>query len=116
METQKIVERYTEEMTALRRHIHQNPEISNKEFQTTKLIKEKLTEYGIEIAEIGLTTGVVGILRGKTPGKTVAIREDIDALPMQELADVPYASKVEGVSHSCGHDIHVFQKAGNAEK
>lgn len=106
METQKIVERYTEEMTALRRHIHQNPEISNKEFQTTKLIKEKLTEYGIEIAEIGLTTGVVGILRGKTPGKTVAIREDIDALPMQELADVPYASKVEGVSHSCGHDIH----------
>lgn len=59
-------------MTAIRRHIHQHPELSNEEFETTKLIREKLTEYGIEIAEIGLKTGVLGILRGKKPGKTVA--------------------------------------------
>ena len=84
METMKLVLPLNEEMTAIRRHIHQHPELSNEEFETTKLIREKLTEYGIEIAEIGLKTGVLGILRGKKPGKTVAIREDIDALPMPE--------------------------------
>ena len=88
METMKLVLPLNEEMTAIRRHIHQHPELSNEEFETTKLIREKLTEYGIEIAEIGLKTGVLGILRGKNPGKTVAIREDIDALPMPELTEV----------------------------
>ena len=87
METMKLVLPLNEEMTAIRRHIHQHPELSNEEFETTKLIREKLTEYGIEIAEIGLKTGVLGILRGKKPGKTVAIREDIDALPMPELTE-----------------------------
>lgn len=72
METMKLVLPLNEEMTAIRRHIHQHPELSNEEFETTKLIREKLTEYGIEIAEIGLKTGVLGILRGKNPGKTVA--------------------------------------------
>ena len=67
-------------MIEIRRHIHAHPELSNEEFKTTELIREKLTEYGIEIADIGLKTGVVGILRGGKPGKTVAIREDIDAL------------------------------------
>lgn len=88
METMKLVLPLNEEMTAIRRHIHQHPELSNEEFETTKLIREKLTEYGIEIAEIGLKTGVLGILRGKNPGKTVAIREDIDALPMPELTEL----------------------------
>lgn len=67
METMKLVLPLNEEMTAIRRHIHQHPELSNEEFETTKLIREKLTEYGIEIAEIGLKTGVLGILRGKSP-------------------------------------------------
>lgn len=93
-------------MIAIRRHIHANPELSNAEFKTTELIKEKLTEYGVEIADIGLKTGVLGIIRGGKPGKTVAIREDIDALPMPELTGLPYASTVENVCHSCGHDIH----------
>lgn len=106
METMKLVKQYEDEMIAIRRHIHQNPELSNEEFKTTELIKEKLKEYGIAIAEIGLKTGVVGILKGKKPGKTVAIREDIDALPMSELTDLPYRSAVNGVCHSCGHDIH----------
>ena len=106
METMKLVLPYTEEMTAIRRHIHQHPELSNEEFETTRLIREKLTEYGVEIAEIGLKTGVLGILRGKKPGKTVAIREDIDALPMPELTDLPFASETPNVCHSCGHDIH----------
>ena len=106
METRTHVKKYTEEMIAIRRHIHENPETSNAEFKTTALIKEKLTEYGVEIAEIGLKTGVIGIIRGGKPGKTIAIREDIDALPMPELTGLPFASKVENVCHSCGHDIH----------
>ncbi|MBQ6832782.1 MAG: amidohydrolase, partial [Lachnospiraceae bacterium] len=97
METNALVKQYTEDMIAIRRHIHANPEISNAEFQTTALIKEKLTEYGVEIAEIGLKTGVIGIIRGGKPGKTIAIREDIDALPMPELTGLPYASTVENV-------------------
>lgn len=106
MNTNDLVRQYTDEMIAIRRHIHENPEISNQEFQTTAFIKEKLTEYGVEIAEIGLKTGVIGIIRGKNPGKTIAIREDIDALPMPELTELPFASKVPNVCHSCGHDIH----------
>lgn len=106
METMKLVQSCEEEMIAIRRHIHQHPELSNQEFATTELIKEKLAEYGVEIAEIGLKTGVVGILRGGKPGRTLAIREDIDALPMPELTGLPFASENQGVCHSCGHDIH----------
>lgn len=106
METIKLVQQHAEEMIAIRRHLHQNPELSNEEYKTTELIKEKLTEYGVEVVDIGMHTGVLGLLRGSKPGKTVAIREDIDALPMAELADIPYRSTVENVCHSCGHDIH----------
>ena len=95
------------EINSIREYIHENPELSNKEFNTTKFIKEKLIEYGIEIEEIGLKTGVSGILRGKNSGKTVAIREDIDALPMEEETNLPFSSKVKGVCHSCGHDLHI---------
>ena len=106
MDTMELVKAQEQEMIQMRRHIHQNPELSNQEFQTTKLIQEKLTEYGVEIADIGLKTGVVGILKGRFPGKTLAIREDIDALPMKELTGLPFASASDGVCHSCGHDIH----------
>ena len=106
METMKLVHQHADEMIAIRRHLHQYPELSNEEFKTTELIKEKLIEYGVEVVDIGMNTGVLGLLRGGKPGKTVAIREDIDALPMAELADVPYRSTVENVCHSCGHDIH----------
>ena len=106
METTELVKQCESEMIQTRRHIHQNPELSNEEFETTALIKEKLTEYGIEIADIGMKTGAVGILRGKNPGKTVALREDIDALPMQENTGLPYASQHDGKCHACGHDIH----------
>ena len=106
MDTMELVRKYTDEMVSIRRHIHENPELSNREYKTTDLIREKLTEYGVEIAEIGLKTGAVGVIRGGKPGKTVAIREDIDALPMAELTGLPFASKTENVCHSCGHDIH----------
>lgn len=106
METMELVRKHEEEMVALRRHIHQNPELSNEEFETTELIKEKLAEYGIEVVDIGLKTGAVGVLRGARPGRTVAIREDIDALPMPELTGLPFASSKENICHSCGHDMH----------
>lgn len=106
MDTMELIKTYETEMIELRRHIHRHPELSNEEVQTTRLIQERLTEYGIEIADIGLKTGVVGVLRGGHPGKTLAIREDIDALPMKELTALPFASENEGVCHSCGHDIH----------
>lgn len=106
METKELIARYADEITAVRRHLHRHPELSNQEFETTKLIRQELAKYGVEIAEIGLKTGVVGIIRGGKPGKTVAIREDIDALPVEELTGLPYASENKGVCHACGHDIH----------
>ena len=80
----ELIKQHEADMIGIRRHIHANPELSNEENRTTALIREKLEEYGIEIMEIGLKTGVVGFLKGGRPGKTVAIREDIDALPMSE--------------------------------
>ena len=115
MDTAALVKKYNDEVVELRRLIHQNPELSNEEFETTKLIRRKLQEYGIEIAEIGMKTGVVGVLRGGKPGKTVAIREDIDALRMPEETGLPFASKVDGKCHSCGHDIHTAVLLGCAK-
>ena len=106
MDTMSLTAKYEDEMIAIRRHIHRHPELSNKEYKTTEFIREKLTEYGVEIAEIGMKTGVVAVIRGGKPGKTVAIREDIDALPMKELTGLPFASENDGACHSCGHDIH----------
>ena len=106
MNTNELTAKYEDEMIAIRRHIHNHPELSNQEFQTTELIRKKLTEYGVEIADIGLKTGVVGIIHGGRSGKTIAVREDIDALPMKELTGLPFASVNDGICHSCGHDIH----------
>lgn len=106
MNTVNLVRPLAEEMTATRRHIHQHPELSYQEFQTTKLIQTRLREYGVEILDVGLNTGVIALIRGGKPGKTLAIREDIDALPMQEQTGLPFASQAEGVCHACGHDIH----------
>ena len=106
MDTMSLTAKYEDEMITIRRHIHRHPELSNKEYKTTEFIREKLTEYGVEIAEIGMKTGVVAVIRGGKPGKTVVIREDIDALPMKELTGLPFASENDGACHSCGHDIH----------
>lgn len=106
MDTVKLVERCADEFIEIRRYLHNHPELSNREYETTKLIREKLEEYGVEICEIGLKTGVLGLIRGGRPGKTAALREDIDALPMPELTGLPFASETENVCHSCGHDIH----------
>lgn len=94
------------EMIAIRREIHQKPELAFKEFETTALLRKKLRSYGIETKPNGDQTGVIGLLKGAKPGKVMGVRGDIDALPVQEDTGLPFSSKVDGVSHSCGHDIN----------
>jgi len=115
MNIKELVNQNIEQVIQDRRWLHQNPELSNEEFETTKLIRKRLTECGVEIVEIGLKTGVVGILRGTKPGKTVAIREDIDALHMPDETDLPFRSQVENKCHACGHDIHTAVLLGCAK-
>jgi amidohydrolase len=84
-----------------------HPELGFEEFETSKLVSECLEKFGFEVKRGMAKTGVVGLLRGKNPGKTVAIRADMDALPMEEARPIPYASTVKGKMHACGHDAHV---------
>jgi len=88
-----------------RRELHMNPETSFQEFRTTKRVSEELTKHGIEHKVIE-PTGVIAEIKGGKPGKTVALRADMDALAMQDLKDVPYKSQIEGKMHGCGHDAH----------
>jgi amidohydrolase len=97
-----------------RHHIHANPELSYKEFKTSLFIKEKLTAWGIEFTEMA-NTGVVGLIKGSIPSENViALRADMDALPIQEANDKPYRSKNPGVMHACGHDVHSSSLLGTA--
>ncbi|PWJ44140.1 M20 metallopeptidase family protein [Sediminitomix flava] len=99
----------------IRRHLHANPELSFKETQTAKFVAEELKAYGIETQEGVADTGVVGLIKGKNPDKKViALRADMDALPIHEANDVSYKSKNEGVMHACGHDAHTSSLLGAA--
>ena len=98
---------------ALRRRIHQNPELSEHEFETQKTICAALDEIGVEYA--AESTWVVGLIRGARPGPTVALRADIDALPVTEPEGCPFRSKNEGVMHACGHDAHTAILLGAAK-
>lgn len=94
------------EYIAIRHHLHANPELSYKEFETAAFIRSKLDGMGIPY-EVKATTGVIGLIEGKNPGsRIVALRADIDALPIQEENDVDYKSTNDGVMHACGHDVH----------
>lgn len=106
-----------------RRTLHQNPELGNREFKTAELIAAHLRGLGMEVTTGVAHTGVVGVLRGGKPGPVVALRADMDALPVTERVDLPFASKVRttylgadvGVMHACGHDTHVAMLMGAAE-
>jgi len=89
-----------------RRYIHRHPEIAEHEFGTVKFVCERLTEMGIEHHTLLDETAVVGLIRGGSPGITVGVRADMDALPIKECTGLPYASENEGVMHACGHDVH----------
>lgn len=112
LDLENLKNRYENELIEFRQDLHMHPELSFKEFRTTEKIKAKLSALGIEILDIGLKTGVAGLLRGKGDGPTIALRGDIDALPIQELNEVPYKSKTDGVMHACGHDIHTAAVVG----
>lgn len=107
-----------------RRDLHQNPELSNREFRTAKVIAAHLKALGLEVQTGVAHTGVVGVLKGSKPGPTVALRADMDALPVTEQADVPFKSTAiseyrgneVGVMHACGHDLHMAMLMGAAEK
>ncbi|MFI3226977.1 MAG: M20 family metallopeptidase [Clostridia bacterium] len=103
-EIKKVLQEHAPAMIELRRVLHQNPELAYQEYVTTKYIKEELLACGATLLEDILPTGAVAIF-GKETGKTIMVRQDIDALPMKELTDLPYASKNDAC-HSCGHDIH----------
>lgn len=103
------------EMIRMRRAIHQKPELAYHEEETAKLVAEKLESFGIKVKPGVGGTGVLGILRGAKMGKVVALRADMDALPIEEMADVEFKSKVKGTMHACGHDAHVAMLLGAAK-
>lgn len=104
------------EIVEIRRHIHQHPELSCAEFETASFICRKLTEYGIPFRSGIGGSGVVGLIRGRDPeSRCIALRADMDALPVIEENDVPYRSLNHGVMHACGHDAHVACLLGAAK-
>ncbi|MDI6845435.1 MAG: M20 family metallopeptidase [Candidatus Saccharicenans sp.] len=108
------IEKHRPELIKIRRFLHMNPELGNQEVETARLVATKLTSLGFEVKTGVAVTGVVGLLRGFRPGPTVAIRADMDALPIQELNNIPYRSLKPGVMHACGHDLHTTIALGTA--
>jgi amidohydrolase len=117
------VERFADEITQMRHEIHENPELGNREFRTAEMVANHLRALGFDEVRTGIAhTGVVGILRGGRPGGVVAVRADMDALPVTENTGYPFQSEVRteylgqevGVSHACGHDIHTAVQLGVA--
>src|SRR5204862_1685129 len=119
------VERVEPRVVAWRRDFHQNPELGNRELRTAKIVADHLRSLGIEVREKVAHTGIVGLLQGPSArsGPVIALRADMDALPVTEEVDVPFASKVKtewsgqpcGVMHACGHDAHTAILMGVAE-
>ncbi len=103
------------EIVKTRRMVHQRPELAYHEQGTAKMVAEKLESFGIDVKTGVGGTGVLGTLRGPKRGKVVALRADMDALPVEEMSDVEFKSKVKGVMHACGHDTHVAMLLGAAK-
>lgn len=114
-EIERLAEAYAPRQIELRRQIHAHPELGSQEIATGDLIEKELTAMGIELRRGYATTGLVGLIHGKKgPGRTIMIRADMDALPMEELGDCPYRSQNKGVAHMCGHDAHTAALIGAA--
>ena len=104
-----------DELVAIRRDIHAHPEVGMQEVRTSALIRRELEKMGVDEIQQPLPTAVVGLIHGaKGPGKCVALRADIDALPVHEETGLPFASETEGVMHACGHDLHTTMLLGAA--
>ena len=110
-----LANNYANEFINIRRHLHAHPELSYKEFETSAFIQQKLTELNIPF-EIKATTGVIGLIKGKNAeSRVIALRADIDALPITEENNISYKSKNIGVMHACGHDVHTTILLGAAK-
>ena len=104
----KIAARYFNEIKTIREHIHAHPELSFQEFETSKFVQQKLMEWGIPFTPNIAKTGIVAILRSEKNAdkKVIALRSELDALPILEKNNCSYASQNPGVMHACGHDVH----------
>lgn len=113
---QGLVKENAAEILSIRRHLHANPELSFKEFETSKFVCKTLDEWGISYKSGYVKTGIVALIEGKNPNKKVAaLRGDMDALPILEENDIDYRSKNDGVMHACGHDVHTSCALGAAK-
>jgi len=111
---QQLSASYSDYFVNVRHHLHAHPELSYQEFETSVFIQQKLQEFGIPF-KVMAETGVIGEIRGKDPAsRVIALRADIDALPIEEANDVPYKSRNKGVMHACGHDVHTTVLLGAA--
>ncbi len=108
------VERIREQVIGIRRDLHAHPELAFQEKRTAAVVEGVLRDLGIEVRTGVGRTGVIGLLRGARPGRTIALRADMDALPMDDQLEAPYASTVRGVAHKCGHDAHTAMLLGTA--
>ena len=109
-----LAKKYHPYMVALRREFHMHPEVSFEEARTSRRVREELGKLGIPFQTVGDTTNVVATIAGAKPGRTLALRADMDALSIQELSDPPYKSQCPGVMHACGHDGHTAALLGAA--
>lgn len=115
IKVRELAHQYYPEFLEIRHHLHAYPELSYQEFETSRFVQQKLSEFGIEWTTMA-TTGVLGILKGKNPEKKViALRADMDALPILEENEVPYKSTRAGIMHACGHDVHTTCLLGAAK-
>lgn len=112
---QALAKQLAPEFIAVRQHLHQHPELSYQEFETSAYIQDQLRQLNIPF-EIKATTGVIGLLKGRNPeSRILALRADIDALPIEELNTIPYKSVNNNVMHACGHDVHTACLLGAAK-
>lgn len=105
---------FSDDLTAIRRDFHAHPELGFEEVRTAGIVAEKLRGWGIDVTEGIGKTGVVGVLKGNRPGRTIGLRADMDALPIDEQTNLPWSSKTPGVMHACGHDAHTTMLLGAA--
>jgi amidohydrolase len=108
------IQDFAADLTAIRRDFHMHPELGFQEVRTARIVAEQLRAWGIEVTEGVGKTGVVGVLHGSRPGKRIGLRADMDALPIDEQTNLPWASKTPGIMHACGHDAHTTILLGAA--
>lgn len=106
MNIQEAARKYADYAIEARRYFHRHPEVSGKEYNTSRTVKEELEKMGLSWRSCGLDTGVLAEIHGNRPGRTILLRADMDALTVKEMTSAPYASLNEGIMHACGHDCH----------